>query len=304
MIHVQHAVRPPTEAVQHVVRVFGAEAGEDDAALIGFAVAIGVGQVYEVGAVGDVNAAIARFQAGWDEQAVRENGHFVGAAGTLGIFEDNDLVVGLLAWLDLRVSLAASDPEPAASVEVHLDRLGQQRIGREKVDLEAVGDLKGLPFQLRVGVRHRGVALSTSRTNWPEDRNETHEENQPRSHALRGNAVPRRSASRERRGGRVRCKQKRRRAAGQCVPTRSVGTSRKCEHGCQFYWRGCVFLAAIHCAGTSSYSCGIGTRSLAISFSSFSTSGSNLGISTAFWPCSYLRKPNRYVSFCGRQRWK
>ena len=38
--------------------------------------------------------------------------------------------------------------------------------------------------------------------------------------------------------------------------------------------------------------------------SAASTSGSNCGISTALFPCSWRRKRKRYVSLAGRQRWK
>ena len=59
------------------------------------------------------------------------------------------------------IDLRAGDPEPARGVEVHLDRLGDQRVGREQVDLEAVGDLERLPLDLGVGIGdHLQVAHS------------------------------------------------------------------------------------------------------------------------------------------------
>ena len=68
----------------------------------------------------------------------------VGYADPPGIFEDNDFVVLLLAGFDLRVGLAGSDPQAAGGVEVHLNRLGQQRVGGEQIDLEALGHFEGL----------------------------------------------------------------------------------------------------------------------------------------------------------------
>ncbi len=126
----------------HVVRVLGAEAGEHDLALVGLLFAGRRAQVQEVGVVGDVDAAVAGFEAGRDEQAVGEHGCLVGFAHTLGVFEDDDLVVLLGTRFDLRVRFAARDPQPALGVEVHLDRLGEQRVGGEQVDLEAVSDLE------------------------------------------------------------------------------------------------------------------------------------------------------------------
>jgi hypothetical protein len=115
--------------------------------------------VDQLRAVGDVRPAVARLDAGGDQEAVGEHGGLVGLAVAGGVFEDDDLVVGLLAGLDLRVGLARGDPEPALRVEVHLDRLGQQRVGGEEVHLEPFGEDERLAFQFRVGVRHLGVAL-------------------------------------------------------------------------------------------------------------------------------------------------
>src|SRR5262249_39558916 len=103
LIHVEHAVRAPAKGVQHVMGVFGAETGQDDLAAGGFAFAVGVAEMEEVGAGGDVDAAIARFDASRDKQAVGEDGCLVGAAFAVGVFEDDDLVVLGLAGLDLWV---------------------------------------------------------------------------------------------------------------------------------------------------------------------------------------------------------
>src|SRR5262249_13314165 len=126
LVDVQAAVRAPAKGVDNVMRVLGAEAGENDPRLVGFFAGLARGQVDELGAVGDIGAAVAGFDAGGDQQAVRENGRLVGLAVAVGVFEDDDLVVGDLARLDLRVDLAGGNPQPALGVEVHLDRLGQQ----------------------------------------------------------------------------------------------------------------------------------------------------------------------------------
>ena len=47
----------------------------------------------------------------------------------------------MLARLDLRVDFGTRDPQPAARVEVHLDRFVEQRILGPERDLEAIGDL-------------------------------------------------------------------------------------------------------------------------------------------------------------------
>ena len=50
----------------------------------------------QVRTVHDIGAAVARHDAGGDQQAVGENGGLVGDAGALGVFEDDDFVVLLL----------------------------------------------------------------------------------------------------------------------------------------------------------------------------------------------------------------
>ena len=116
-------------------------------------------KVDEFRAVGDIRPAVARLNAGGDEQPIREYGRLVGLAVVVAVLEHDDLVVRLLARLDLRIDLARRDPEPALRIEVHLDRFGQQRIGRVQVHLEPRRDDERLAFQFRIGVRHLGVTL-------------------------------------------------------------------------------------------------------------------------------------------------
>ena len=139
LAHPEAAVRAPAERVQVVVRVLGAEAGEDDAAHVGLAVAVGVLQVQQLGALRDIHAAVAGREAGGDEHVLGEDGGFVGFARALGVFEDDDFVVRGLAGFDLRIDLAAGDPEAALRVEVDLDGLGKVRVLGPERDLETIG---------------------------------------------------------------------------------------------------------------------------------------------------------------------
>ena len=61
---------------------------------VGLAVAVGVVEVEQLGAVGDVGAAVAGLDPGGDQQPVGEDGGLVGLAVAVGVFEDHDLVVG------------------------------------------------------------------------------------------------------------------------------------------------------------------------------------------------------------------
>ncbi len=131
MVEIKHAVVAPPQRVQDVVGVFGAKAGEHNARGISLAVAVGVFQVQELGAVGDIRAAVARLDARGNQEALRKNGRPVGPAVVVAVFDDEHLVVGDGARLDLGVNLGAGDPEPAGRVEVDLQRLGDQGVGRE-----------------------------------------------------------------------------------------------------------------------------------------------------------------------------
>src|SRR5262249_10047499 len=84
LVEVTQPVRAPAERVDHVVRVLGAEAREDDALAVRLAVAVGVRQVDQFGAGADVDPPVAGLDAGGDEQPVGEDGDLVRLAGTLG----------------------------------------------------------------------------------------------------------------------------------------------------------------------------------------------------------------------------
>jgi hypothetical protein len=131
--------------------VLRAEAREDDAPLVGLAVPVGVLQVDELRAVGHVAAAVARLDAGRDEEPLGEDGRLVGLAVAVRVLQDHDLVVRDLAGNDLGIVDEGRDPEPPARVPVHLRGLGDERIGGEQRDLEPVGDLEALPLDLGSG---------------------------------------------------------------------------------------------------------------------------------------------------------
>ena len=96
LVEVEHAVRPPAEGVE-MWCVSSVPKPESTTRCLSALPPPSVSrQVNEFGAVGDVDAAVARLEAGGNEQAVGEDGGLVGLAVALGVFEDDDLVVGLL----------------------------------------------------------------------------------------------------------------------------------------------------------------------------------------------------------------
>ena len=124
----------PAQRVNDVVRVFGPEAGEDDAAAVGDFVAVRVLEVQELGRVRDVHRqvrhAVVRRDAGRNQQVVGEHRRDVGAAVAVRVLEDVDLICSLFARLDLRVQARAHHPETPGRIEVHVDRLAQLRARR------------------------------------------------------------------------------------------------------------------------------------------------------------------------------
>jgi hypothetical protein len=62
-----------------------------------------------------------------------------------------DAQARLLAGGDLRIRLGAADPQPPLRIKVHLDRLGNPRVGRKQVDFEPLGDLKRSPLDFGIG---------------------------------------------------------------------------------------------------------------------------------------------------------
>ena len=90
------AVGRPDEVVQRVVGVFAAEAGQQLAAKVGLAIAVGVTQDAEVGFLGNQNAILVEFEGQRDVHVVGPDRTLVGLAVPVGVLEDDDLVVGFL----------------------------------------------------------------------------------------------------------------------------------------------------------------------------------------------------------------
>ena len=158
LVEVEPAIDAPMERMDDVVGVFGAETAEDDATFRQHAVGVRLREVEEFGAGADVDAAeIVRRDAGRDEQAVGDDARDIGDAVSVGVLEEDDLVVagrrtelrgvaghlrGEVLGIDLRVGVGSRDPEAAGGVPVHVDGLLEQRIFGEERHAQAVGKLE------------------------------------------------------------------------------------------------------------------------------------------------------------------
>jgi hypothetical protein len=67
LIHVQLPIVTPAQGMENVMGIFGAEPAEHDASLVGDAVAVGILEMKQFRAGGDVGAAVAWEDASWDE---------------------------------------------------------------------------------------------------------------------------------------------------------------------------------------------------------------------------------------------
>ena len=132
------------------MRVADAPAREEDLAHVGLAVAVGVLEEQRVGRLQDDHAAVVAKHAGRNVQALGEDLERVGPAVAVGVFADRDPVAPLaVAPLDVGIVDALGDPEPAAMVPGHADRLVDLGLGGEQPRLEAGRDDQVLDRLLR-----------------------------------------------------------------------------------------------------------------------------------------------------------
>ena len=158
-----------------------AEAVVQQLALVGLAVAVGVAQLPEVGNAGVPNVAVARDEAGADAvggvvEAVGEDRGLVGPAVAGRVLDQADAVVVDAVVLEVVAELALvhgdavvdgaagevvvepvhvaadvgdavvkaeglGDVEAVLLIDGEADGVGEQRLGGEEIDLEALGDL-------------------------------------------------------------------------------------------------------------------------------------------------------------------
>ena len=133
---VEPAVGPPGQRVGQLVGVGAAEAGRDDLAGVGLAVAVGVAEEEDVGRVGDPDAAVADGDARGDVEALGEDREPVGLAVAVGVLEDLDAVAARSGGA-AGIFEALGDPDPPALVEGHGDRVDDVGLGGDDLDAES-----------------------------------------------------------------------------------------------------------------------------------------------------------------------
>ena len=140
-LEVNGATRIGGKTVSRMVGVSGIQAMKHALAHVGFAVAIGIGQINQIRRLSHQHATIGKFKTGRIMQSVCKNGHFVGFAVTIGVFQHQQLVVHGLFGLPVRVGRPDRHPQPAFGIPSHLHRVGQFRprfLGSKQVDFQTL----------------------------------------------------------------------------------------------------------------------------------------------------------------------
>ncbi len=168
---VKPAVGAPGQRVGQLVGVEPAEAGDDDLAGVGPAVAVGVLEEEDVGRVGHPDPPAPDCDSRWDVQAVGEDGELVGPAVAVGVFEDLDPVAARPCGL-AGVLQALGDPGPPPLVEGHRHRVDDLGLARHQLDPEPgrdhhlrqrLGRAQGRPRRPVLGVGDRIIGRRRSR---------------------------------------------------------------------------------------------------------------------------------------------
>ena len=138
---VEPAVGPPAQAVDDVVaHLVGIEAVEDDFRFaVRFIVAVFVGEKEDVRRACGPHAAEAELDTGKLAGAVPKDFSFIENTIMIGILKNDDAILELKFEIRfaLGVRVTLGDPQPAACVPRHVDRLLYHRLGGGELHAEA-----------------------------------------------------------------------------------------------------------------------------------------------------------------------
>ena len=168
-VEVELAVRTEDKSVDAMVVVFAADAGEEQLAPVGLAVAVGVGQHENVRGARNNHLVTehADAQRGVDARVLVENSLLVRDAIAVGVFENHNAIAGGLKnspFLKGRAVVdALSDPDTATLINVHVSRIADHRLGGEERRFEAVRDGK-FPYRFARGLGADAGGVGGKRT--------------------------------------------------------------------------------------------------------------------------------------------
>ena len=144
-VEIELAVRSEYESVHAVVVVAPLDSGEQKLALVGLAVAVGIGQHEHIRRTGndDLVAEHADAQCGVDARVLVEHSLLVRGTVAIGVFENHHAIASRLEnppLLKRRAIIHAfGEPDPPAFVDVHVGGVANHRFGGEEGSFEALG---------------------------------------------------------------------------------------------------------------------------------------------------------------------
>ncbi len=133
---VEPAVRPPHEAVERLVRVMAAPAVKEHLRLAGAVLRV-LRDEEQLRRLADPDPAVSDLDAADEVEPLDEDRRLGIGAVALDVLEDEDAVRALPLRTLARVASPLRDPETAALVEAHRDRLHDPRLGGEHLGPEA-----------------------------------------------------------------------------------------------------------------------------------------------------------------------
>ena len=146
-----------------VVRVMRVEAVHEDLQPIRLVVVVGVDQQAEVGFLREVHTLGGQLEADGQVEISGEDRLLVGLPVVIGVFEDDELVIGPgITRSVVRVAGHHRDPEASLVVEGHLHRvleIGELLLGGEELDLVAGHHGHLLDGLLAIEVLHRPLEV-------------------------------------------------------------------------------------------------------------------------------------------------
>ena len=157
----QIAVRAPHKIMQRMVTVLAAESGEHQLAVIGLAVAIGILDETHVRLLTHVYAAITKLKRQRNVQVIGKHRGLVRAPVAIGILQNHQLIVRLIAGVHVRIGRRAAHPHAPLAVPAHLDGARDFRkllLAREEIHLKSRIDLKRLQL---IGWAHPFIGPAT-----------------------------------------------------------------------------------------------------------------------------------------------
>ena len=128
-----------------------AEAGENDAPRLGLVIAIRIGEENKLRRTANIRAAFHRHHRMRHGQPLGKHRVLVRDAVLIGILQNDDAIVWLVARLDVRIGGGGGHPRAAARIPVEVDRILDHRIGGKEIQLEALGHGDRLELSDRIG---------------------------------------------------------------------------------------------------------------------------------------------------------